>query len=350
LEGRKVQKVGYSTLTVSLPHVWVKQHNIHPGDLVFLKSEPEGTLKVLPSHIAQKAKVEEYIINADACDEKGMLERIIVGSYILGRDVIQVKSHRLHTDHVSEVRNIVRRLIGIGILESTPQKMLLQCSIDPTKFQFDMLIRRLSVIASTILSEALRALLENNNAVAEDAINREEEADAIYYLAVRLLLAAQQNTDIAEQLGITDILLIPASRLILQNLELIADYSKDIAKQVIELGVYRNKLSKTDIEHIYNIGETAQTICQKAVDSVFSRNFRIANEMLEMHNVVEMECGKLLGDLPVIPYVRSTIFDLHRIADMGTTIAHLAINLALEEPDKYVKDILQVIKHKRRLP
>ncbi len=45
MESRKVQKVGYSTMTVSLPSEWVKQNNINAGDLVFLVSEKDGTLK-----------------------------------------------------------------------------------------------------------------------------------------------------------------------------------------------------------------------------------------------------------------------------------------------------------------
>ncbi|MDI6690692.1 MAG: phosphate uptake regulator PhoU [Candidatus Bathyarchaeota archaeon] len=173
MESRKVQKVGYSTMTVSLPSEWVKQNNIKLGDLIFLMPERDGTLKILPSEIAQKEEAEEYIINADACDEKGMLERIIVGSYILGRDVIRVtSSSRIRKAHVDEIRRIVRKLIGLGILEETPNNILLQCSVDPAKFKLNMLIRRLSLIASTIFSEAMQAFLEKNYSLANEAISR----------------------------------------------------------------------------------------------------------------------------------------------------------------------------------
>ncbi|MDH5753735.1 MAG: phosphate uptake regulator PhoU [Candidatus Bathyarchaeota archaeon] len=351
MESRKVQKVGYSTITVSLPSEWVKQNNISPGDLVFIIPEKDGTLKILPSQIAQKEEAEEYIINADACDEPGMLERIIIGSYILGRDVIRVtSSSRIRKEHINEIRRIVRKLIGLGILEETPRNILLQCSVDPTKFKLDMLFRRLSIIASTILSEAIQAFLERNNALAEEAINREDEADTIYYLAVRLLLSAQIKPDIAEKIGAKDTLIIPATRLMLQNLELIADYSEDIAKKVIELEVYRDKLSKDVIERIYHLSELAQTIFQKAVDCVFTGDIKVANGLLEMQNVLEIESNRLMQELPEIPYLRLIVSTLDKIADKGATIAHIAINRALEEPSKYVEDIIRVVKHVRTLP
>lgn len=346
-----MQKVGYSTITVSLPSEWVKQNNINPGDLVFLMPEKDGALKVMPGHIAQKEEAEEYIINSDACDEQGMLGRIIVGSYILGRDVIRVMSStRIRRQHVDEIRKIIRKLIGLGILEETPKNILLQCSVDPTKFKLDMLIRRLSLIASTILSEAMQAFMENEKPLAEDAIRREDEADTIYYLAVRLLLSAQTNPEIAEKIGATDVLFIPATRLILQYLELIADYSEDIAKKIIALEIRRHELPKEVVERIYHFSELTQTIFQKALDCIFTRDIRVANGVLEMREVLETESDRFMQELPEIPYLRAIVSCLNKIADLGSTIADIAINRSLEKPIKDVENIIRTVKHSRTLP
>jgi phosphate uptake regulator len=338
-------------MTVSLPREWIKQNNINPGDIIFIMPEKDGTLKIMPSQIAQREEAEEYIINADACDEEGLLERIIVGSYILGRDVIRItSSSRIGKEHVDEVRGVVRKLIGLGILEETPKDILLQCSVDPTKFKLDMLIRRLSLIAATMLSEAMQAFLENNEALANEAISREDEADTIYYLAVRLLLSAQVKPDIAEQVGATDILFIPATRLILQYLELIADYSEDIAKKIVAFGIYRKRLAKEIIEKICHFGELSQTIFQKALDCVFAGDLKVANSVLQMQEVLEVESERLIRELPEIPYLRAIISCLNKIADLGATIADIAINRALEKPSRDVESIIRSVKHVRTLP
>jgi phosphate uptake regulator len=280
-----------------------------------------------------------------------MLERIVVGCYILGRDVMRVTSpSRIQKAHIDEIRRIVRKLIGLGILEETPKSILLQCSVDPTKFKLDMLIRRLSLIASTILSEAMQAFLEKNESLANEAVNREDEADTIYYLAVRLLLSAQIKPDIAEQIGATDVLFIPATRLILQYLELIADYSQDMAKKIIDVQIYRDRVAEDVVERIYHLSELTQTIFQKAVDCVFVGDIKVANGVLEMQKVLEIESDRLMQEAPEIPYLRAIISCLNKIADLGATIADIAINRALEKPGKDVENIIRTVKHMRTLP
>ena len=80
MESRKVQKVGTSTLTISLPKVWVEKYGLKQGDQVFL--EEEGAhLKVTPAAMAIRTKTQpDYIVDADLCDEPGILHRVIVGN------------------------------------------------------------------------------------------------------------------------------------------------------------------------------------------------------------------------------------------------------------------------------
>jgi len=351
MESRKVQKVGYSTLTISLPSEWVKRKNIKKGDIVFIMPEVDGTLRIVPSDLLQREEAEEYIINADVCDEKRLLERLIVGSYILGRDVVRITSTtRIKSECVEEIRGIVPRLIGLGILEETPKNILLQCSIDPTKFQMDMLIRRLSLIASTIYSEAIQALLKNDTTLAMDAISREDEADMIFFLATRLLVLAQRKRDIAEKIGFSKLILIPCTCLILQYLELIADYSEYIAKEVIELEKSKAKLDKPILEKVYQLSEVTETIFQKAVDCIFTKDLKIANSLLEMHKVLESQIEYEMHQLSENPYLRTIVSTLSKIADKGAVIAKLAINTTLMKSDEQVGKILKIKRHTRTTP
>ncbi|MEM3579029.1 MAG: phosphate uptake regulator PhoU [Candidatus Bathyarchaeia archaeon] len=351
MEIRKVQRVGHSTMTVSLPTEWVKEQGIKPRDMLFLIPERDGSLKIMPRHVAQREEADEYVVNADACDEPGVLERIIVGSYILGRDVIRVISaNRIGKDHVNEVRRIVQKLIGLGILEETSKSILLQCSIDSTKFKLDMLIRRLALIASTILSEAMQGFKEKKYDLVEEAIAREDEADKIYYLAVRLLLSAQVKPAIAEEVGMVDVIFIPAARLILQYLELVADYSEDLAREVLEMEVYRNRLHEDFVNRIFHLSELTQTILQKSIECIFARDLKVANQLLELQKTLEIESNRLMREAPEIPYIRSILSCLSKIADKGATIAEIAINRALEDPSKYASNVVRAVKHVRTLP
>lgn len=348
MESRKLQKVGRSTLTVSLPARWIKENGIKPGDLVFIVPERDGTLKIVPSQRLHQEEIEEeYIVNADLCGDRGLLERIIVGAYILGKNVIRITSaSRIKKDHMGEIRRIVRKLIGLGILEETENNILLHCSLDPAKFNIDMLVRRLALIVLTVFSDSLQALLKNDEEIAREAIEREEEADVIYYLATRLLLSAQEKADIREQIGLTNALFIPALRSILQSLELVGDYSEEIAKKTILLSKkYRDVVREDEIKRIYRIGEKAHEIIKTSIECVFSGDIKLANTVLEMKNSLKNEIETLFHELPEIPYLRTIVSCISSIAHVGSISAEIAINRALGEQSKYIKGIVEIVKH-----
>jgi len=337
METRKLQKVGYSTLSVSLPSNWVKENGLKRGDTVFLEPEKEGALKVFPSGLANpKEEAEEYICNTDLCMDPKMLERVIVGNYILGREVFSlISSERMSSEHTEEVRGIIRKLIGLGIVEETPDRITLQCSVDPRKFHIDMLLRRLSIISLTIVKESVQALVDSNESLAQDAINREDEADMMCLLAMRLLISAQRKREVAEEIGLTDPLHVLYFGLMLRYLELIADYAEEIARRVIALlKKYKEQIPKWVIEKISNLNDLAHDLIVKAVDAFFIGDIKIANSLLEMLTFIELERDRLMTELPEIPHLRGILWDINRIADNGAGIALIAINNTLEKKTK----------------
>ncbi len=337
MESRKLQKVGYSTLSVSLPNEWVKENGLKRGDTVFFMPEKDGTLKLFPSELAKpKDEVDEYICNADLCLDPKMLERVIVGNYILGREVFSIiSSERMRSEHVEEIRGIIHKLIGLGIVEETPDRVTLQCSVDPKKFQLDMLLRRLSIISLTIVKEAVQALVESDESLAQDAINREDEADMMCLLAMRLLISAQRRREVAEGIGLTDPLYILYFGLMLRYLELIADYAEEIARRAIALlQKYKDRLPKWVIERLSNLNDLAHDLVTKSVDAFFIGDIKIANSLLEMLTFIELERDRLMQELPELPHLRGILWDINRIADNGAGIALIAINNTLEKKTK----------------
>jgi len=337
MESRKIQRVGYSTFSVSLPIDWVRDLALKRGDLVMIFPEKDGSLRLIPSSMVErKTQVEEYVINSDLCNEPGMLERLIVGNYILGRDILKiVSSTRISRMHIDEVRKITHRLMGFGIVQETPEQIDVQCSIDPTRFKIDMLMRRLSVIASTIYTEAMQALTESNLELAEDAIRREDEADMMYWLSLRLLLSAQRDRTIGDKIGLDEPTQILGYTLITRYLELIADRAEYIARRAIELQSHgKEKASKHLMTKIANMGELAHNVFLKAMDCIFNGNIEVANNLLEIARDIRSEHERLLKEVPELPTLRTVILELNRIADHGSSIAVIAINKALEKPSK----------------
>jgi len=336
MESRKVQRVGHSTYSVSLPKNWVKEAGLKPGDIVMLSEEKDGSLKLVPSNmIERKAQTEECVINSDLCTDPGMLERLIVGNYTLGLDSFSVvSSSRISRGHIDEIREITHRLMGLGIVQETPERIDLQCSVDPTKFKLDMLMRRLVVIASTIYSEAMQSLAESNVELAEDAIRREDEADMMYWLAMRLLLSSQRDRVVADKIGLEEPSHILYYALISRYLEVIADHAENIARRAIDFKSSERKGGRHAMRDVVSLSELAHNVFLKAMDCVFTGDIDVANNVLEITEVIGHEHERLMKEFPELPVLRTVILELARIADTGAGIAVIAINKALEKSSK----------------
>src|SRR2546428_2471220 len=126
MESRKIQKVGAATLTISLPKEWTGRRNLKKGDSLFIVEEGE-TLRILPGAAADERQraAKEYVVDADLCELDGMLERVIVGNYVLGRERIVVRSsQRLRSGQQDEGPTAVRRPMGQGVRCAKPSRMV----------------------------------------------------------------------------------------------------------------------------------------------------------------------------------------------------------------------------------
>ncbi len=341
MESRKIQKVGTSTLTISLPRSWATARNLKKGDQVFLIEEGE-TLKVVPASSIQDRRraAEEYVIDADLCEGPEMLEQIIVGCYVLGRERFTVKSSsRIKSDQVEVTRRASRRLMGLGIIEETSNRIVLQCSIEPTKYPIDALLKRLFNLGSTMLDEAVEALTTRDRRLAEDAMKREDDADMMYWLIVRLLLSAQLDDGLVEKLGMKSKLEIAGYRLIAKELESVADHGEEISQTVMALIDSEVEIPSVLVKALKDLSEGVRELYSRGIAALLSRDLKVASETVAMRNELakrEEKFTKLLfdqtDDNSIQMRFRTILHGIERMGEYATSIAVVAINRYLERP------------------
>lgn len=334
-EYRKVQKVGHSTLSVSLPAKWVKDKGLEKGSHIYFYDENDGSLRLYAEPKGLDSEV--FIVDADQYKDPMTLARVVVGNYVLGRNILKVSSAgRLKREQIEVIRNVTHRLLGIGIVEESERHLLLQSSIDPKSFPLPTMIQRLYLIISTMFKEARNGLIEGDIELAKDAISRENEADTTYWLISRLLSSAQQSWIVAQDMEIKDPMEVIHSSLISRLLEMIGDHSQLIAKKSIELEEVWGELSQDLMDLLSQMSSLAFTIIDKAVESVLSGDVKIASDAMKMKEVVELKENEFLealqekGEgLKAIPTFRSIIWDIRMIAEYSSAMAEIAIEKAL---------------------
>jgi len=349
MEPRKVQKVGYSTLSVSLPMKWTKKTGVQKGDLIFISEESDGALRLTVKPGKGENNVM-YVVNVDNCDNTKVLARVIVGNYVLGRSMIKVESsRRLMREQIESIREVTQRLLGIGIIEESDRHLLLQCSIDPHNFPLQTVVRRLYMITSIMFKEALDSLLDGDLELAKDAITREYEADTIYWLLARLLASAQQSRLISEGIGITDPMDIVQYSIIAWYLEMIGDRVTNIAENIIKLQPIRKESDDALIDRLTQIGMIAFTMFDKAVKSIFDGNITVASDTVDLYETIEHEEANLTkkfqngSSVDFTAAVSQIAWDLKIVAEHSSAIAEIAIDNVLTGENELCK-IADVVK------
>ncbi len=340
MEPRKVQKVGYSTLSVSLPMDWAKKMSVNKGDILFLSEENDGALRITPEPTATEDQ-SIYVVNVDKCDNTKVLERVIVGNYVLGRNMIRVESERrLMREQIESIRRVTQRLLGIGIIEESDRHLLLQCSVDPKQFPLNTVIKRLYVITSIMFKETMDAIMDRDMELARDAITREHEADTIFSLLVRLLASAQQSRGIAESIGIKDPMDIVESNLIAWYLEIVSDRLNDIAENIISLEKYRDDSHEGLLDRLGQIGQLGFTMFDKAMNSFFEKDIKIASDAVDLYDAIDNQEGSLLirfqdiSNSQPAAIVNEIAWGLKIIAEHTSAIAEISVNHVLNSENE----------------
>ena len=341
METRKVQRVGLSKLAMTLPADWASAQDVEKGDEVSLRIGSKGTLTVMPESVQQEES--EAVIHAGELDANSV-ERAILAQYVLGRRVIHVEVEEggtLDSATINAVYNAETQLMGLGVIEETPERIAIRCSVDPEDFTLDNLLTRLESTGSTMRNEAIKSLAHGNPDLAQRALIRERQANKIFVLLLRLIFTAYQNPNLARAVGLDGGFPLIGYRSIAKNLELTADNAEDIAEIVLETEGHSLEVDQKTMRRIRDFTENVNEITEKGVAAAVERDYDIAIEVRGLFRQIEDREREILSDLDEMPnedllQVREVLVSLGQTAQYAVRNAEIATNLALNEDSDYV--------------
>jgi phosphate uptake regulator len=341
METRKVQRLGPSTLAMTLPAEWTQDYGVEKGDEVSLRLDGKGPLTVLPESIQSEdseAVISTSGLSADA------IERAIVAQYVLGRRVIHVEAGEEETlpgTHINAVYNAETQLMGLGVIEETPDSIAIRCSVDVEDFSLNNLLERLESTGSTMRTEAISSLAHQNPDLAQRALNRERQANKIFVLLLRLIFTAYKNPTLARSVGLSDSFPLIGYRSIAKNLELIADNAEDIAETVLEAEGHALNIDQATMRQVREFSDQVGQLTDRAVEAAVERDYDTATAVREQFAEMDTREQEILADLPELSNaqlldVREVLVSLDQTAQYAVRNAEIATNLALDEESNHI--------------
>lgn len=341
LETRKVQKLGYSSLGVSLPKQWAESNGIRPGSLVNMSVEDDGTLRIRLGPFEEFPVAAEATIDADAWSEPEALTRMITGNYIVGCNTIRVRSREeLSPGQLQEIHEAARGLTGLTIVNQGPKFVTIENFVEPTRFPIDGLLRRLHYLTSRMEKISLGALAGEAGGSLGEIERMELEVDRLYWLVVRQLLLAARNRTMAAKVGVTEPRNLLGDRVVAVSLENVGDLWEELASDTLRRYPSGRKPPRDLARAVLAVKEKLERMIETTMTAFFAMDVEKANEALTLQTSIESDLREV-GPVSRTPRKERAAVSaqlawafrpLDHVAKSYGTIAQITINRCLESP------------------
>ena len=333
METRKVQVTGGSTYTVSLPKDWATENGVSAGSIVEFHSE-EDLLLLSPKD--EKGRVEGTL-DITGLDAEHELTRAVMTMYVSGFDIIRLEADRITASQRRIIRNATQGLVGLEVIEETSDHVVLQDLLDSSELSVHNAITRMRLVSITMLADAVEALIENDDDLARDVMERDDDVDRLWYMVSRVFRTVLRNPTAANEIGFPRETVFDYQSAARQ-LERIADHATKIADLALEV----DASSTSEAESLRDLQQMAVEVPEIAMDALLEddsdKATRLANEARGKISAVDQRAREIDNDIRKLDDPQRAqrlglvVDSLSRTADYGANIAESALQKAAPRP------------------
>jgi len=332
METRKVQVTGGSTYTVSLPKDWATANDVSAGSIVEFHAE-EDLLLLAPKR--EDGRVEGTL-PVDGLESDHELTRAVMTMYVSGFDVIRLEAARITAEQRRIIRDATQGLVGLEVIEETSDRVVLQDLLDSSELSVHNAITRMRLVSLTMLSDAVEALIEDDEDLAQDVMQRDDDVDRLWYMVSRVFRTVLRNPTAATEIGFPRETVFDYQSSARQ-LERIGDHATKIARLSLEIG----EITGETAELLRTLEEEATMVSQTGMDALLADDSEDAVDLAnqargeipgvdETAREVDSEVREL--DPESAQLLGRVVDSLSRTADYGGNIAESALQKAAPRP------------------
>ncbi|QLH03633.1 PhoU family transcriptional regulator [Nitrosopumilus cobalaminigenes] len=314
---RRLQRIG-SSILVSLPKEWVDANNLDKSSQVELET---GQDSISISANKETRPTKELVISYPLPKEENIVANI-TGAYLLGYDVIEINSKSIIPGKDrEEIRNSMRRLVGMEIIEEDASHINMQFLLDATTLNPAKILKRMSSIALGMYDDVLTGLISDDKSNLQTLSNRDVEVNRQYFLLVRLIRSTLVDKRLANVFNLENIDVL--------DYRVAANVLENAGDSIVELSnfIFNFSLSKEYSKKIYDVVRDFNKLAEKSIDAFTKPDRFLAIEAISMHKQYEDKLSLLrtsLGTKKQIPLdFLDLVYMFERIAQSWADVADL---------------------------
>ena len=314
---RRLQRIG-SSILVSLPKEWVDANNLDKGSQVELDT---GQDSISLSANKETRPTKEIVISYPLPKEENIVANI-TGAYLLGYDVIIINSKSIIPGKDrEEIRNSMRRLVGMEIIEEDASHINMQFLLDATTLNPSKILKRMSSIALGMYDDVLNGLIADDKSNLQTLSNRDVEVNRQYFLLVRLIRSTLVDKRLSNAFNLENIDILDY-RVAANGLENAGDSIVELSNFILNFS-----LSKELSNKIHDVVKDFNKLAEKSIDAFTKPDRFLAIEAISMHKKYEKRLSLLkttLGSKKQIPLdFLDLVYMFERIAQSWADVADL---------------------------
>ena len=286
---------------VSLPIEWVSANKLEKSDEVELET---GTNSISITPTGSSKQVKEVVIEYPV-SKKENISADVTGAYLLGYDIIKIKGRStISTEDREKIRGLMRRLVGMEIVDEDASNVNVQFLLDATTLSPDKILKRMSSIALGMFRDTIRTFTSDDKSVLQTISSRDDEIDRQYFLLVRLIRSAMVDKKLATALNLGNIDILDY-RLAANLLETAGDTIVELANSIPDLDI-----SRTEMKKLYDIAAEIENIHEKSITSFIENNRLLAIEAISTQRSYQKKISDILSSLGPKKQVSIQLLDL----------------------------------------
>ncbi|MBU0615357.1 MAG: AbrB/MazE/SpoVT family DNA-binding domain-containing protein [Nanoarchaeota archaeon] len=236
---RKIQSVGGSTYSITLPKQWVIKNRLKEKDALSIIERNDMTLLVSRAGVTKNSS-ESISVNLEEYPDN--IEQIIFTLYYLGIENINLFTKQEIAKHTrAQIRKALEHMGGTEIIYEDRKKISIKTLLDKSKVDIKQIIFRMSLI----IESSINIFFEDFE-IQEIGLN-ESELDRLYHLTAKIVTLSLINPEVLISSGIVNVSSIPSYLLICKRLENMGDGINHLAEYLD-----RTRVEIKGIKHVFD--------------------------------------------------------------------------------------------------